>query len=75
MARLFLGLDASTQSLSAIVIDYDARRVIYDKSLNFDKALPHYGTQNSALRSDDPLSRAPPAVNVGRGAQHVVCAE
>jgi xylulokinase len=55
MARLFLGLDSSTQSLSAIVIDYDARRVIYDKSLNFDKTLPHYGTRNGTLHSDEPL--------------------
>ena len=55
MARLFLGLDSSTQSLSAIVIDYDTRRVVYDKSLNFDKTLPQYGTQNGALHSDDPL--------------------
>ncbi|MGD0017498.1 MAG: FGGY family carbohydrate kinase, partial [Verrucomicrobiia bacterium] len=55
MARLFLGLDSSTQSLSAIVIDYDTRKVIYEASLNFDKALPHYQTQNGALRSDDPL--------------------
>jgi xylulokinase len=55
MAMLFLGLDSSTQSLSAIVIDYDARRVVYDKSLNFDKTLPHYGTRNGALHSEDPL--------------------
>jgi xylulokinase len=55
MARLFLGLDSSTQSLSAIVIDYDTRRVVYDKSLNFDKTLPHYGTRNGVLRNDDPL--------------------
>lgn len=55
MDRLFLGLDSSTQSLSAIVIDYDTRRVVYDKSLNFDKALPHYSTQNGTLRGDDPL--------------------
>src|SRR5258706_15958614 len=55
MARLFLGLDSSTQSLSAVVIDYDTRRVVYDKSLNFDRALPQYGTRNSTLRHDDPL--------------------
>jgi xylulokinase len=55
MPRLFFGLDSSTQSLSAIVIDYDARRVVYDKSLNFDKTLPHCGTQNGTLRSDNPL--------------------
>jgi xylulokinase len=55
MAKLFLGLDSSTQSLSAIVIDYDTRRVVYETSLNFDKTLPHYGTQNGTLRSTDPL--------------------
>jgi xylulokinase len=55
MPKLFLGFDSSTQSLSAIVIDYDARRVVYEHSLNFDKTLPHYGTQNSTLRNSDPL--------------------
>jgi xylulokinase len=55
MGRLFLGLDSSTQSLSALVIDYDTRRIVYDKSLNFDKTLPHYGTRNGALHSDNPL--------------------
>ncbi|HVM59470.1 MAG TPA: FGGY-family carbohydrate kinase [Verrucomicrobiae bacterium] len=55
MANLFLGLDSSTQSLSAIVIDPDARRIVCHHSLNFDQALPHYGTVNGTLRSDDPL--------------------
>jgi len=55
MARLFLGLDSSTQSLSAVVIDLDARKVVYDQSLNFDKALPQYGTQNGVLPNADPL--------------------
>jgi xylulokinase len=51
MARLFLGLDSSTQSLSAIVIDHDTRKAVYEASLNFDKSLPHYGTQNGTLRA------------------------
>jgi xylulokinase len=55
MAKLFLGLDCSTQSLSAIVIDHDSREIVYNQSLNFDRALPHYGTRNGTLRSDDPL--------------------
>ena len=55
MAKLFLGLDSSTQSLSAVVIDLDARKVIYEKSLNFDQALPHYKTQNGVLPNRDPL--------------------
>ena len=55
MARLFLGLDSRTQSISAILIDYDTRKVVYDKSLNFDKTLPHYKTQGGTLRSTNPL--------------------
>jgi len=55
MAKLFLGLDSSTQSVSAVVIDYDSRKVVYEKSLNFDKALPQYGTQNGVLPHADPL--------------------
>ena len=55
MAKLFLGLDSSTQSLSAVVIDTDRRKVIYEKSLNFDQALPHYQTQNGVFPNRDPL--------------------
>jgi xylulokinase len=55
MATLFLGLDSSTQSLSAVVIDLDARKVVYEKSLNFDKSLPQYKTQNGVLPNADPL--------------------
>ena len=55
MAKLFLGLDSSTQSVSAVVIDLDARKVIYETSVNFDRALPQYGTQNGVLPSRDPL--------------------
>jgi xylulokinase len=55
MARLFLGLDSSTQSLSAIVIDLDARKIAYETSLKFDQTLPHYRTQNGTLRDQDPL--------------------
>ena len=55
MAKLFLGLDSSTQSLSAVVIDLDTRKVVYEKSLNFDGALPQYKTQNGVLPNRDPL--------------------
>ncbi len=60
MARLFLGLDCSTQSLSAILIDYDARQLVYDNSLNFDHALPQYRTQNGVLPCADPLVKHSP---------------
>jgi xylulokinase len=55
MPRLFLGLDSSTQSLSAVVIDLDSRKVVYEHSLNFDRALPAYKTSNGVLPNRDPL--------------------
>jgi xylulokinase len=60
MAKLFLGLDSSTQSLSAVVIDLDARKVVYEQSLNFDRALPHYKTKNGVLPNRDPLVKHSP---------------
>jgi len=60
MAKLFLGLDSSTQSLSAVVIDLVARKVVYEHSLNFDRALPHYGTRNGVLPNRDPLVKHSP---------------
>ena len=63
MAQLFLGLDLSTQSLSAIVIDYDARRVVHECSLTFDKSLPQYGTRNGVLPNPDPsIKHSPPSM-------------
>ena len=55
MAKFFLGLDSSTQSLSAVVIDLDANKVVYEKSLNFDAALPQFKTKNGVLPNRDPL--------------------
>ncbi len=54
MSRLFLGLDSSTQSLSAVVVDYDTRAVVYERSVEFDSALPGYGTRNGVLPNSDP---------------------
>ena len=54
--RLYLGLDSSTQSLSAVVIEVagDAASVVLETSLAFDEALPHYGTQHGVLPRTDP---------------------
>ena len=61
MGRLFLGLDSSTQSLSAVVVDLDARGVIYETAVGFDDALPAYGTRNGVLPHADPrVVHAPP---------------
>jgi xylulokinase len=53
---LYLGLDSSTQSLTAIVLDVEGgrRRVAFESSLSFDQALPRYGTRHGVLPDDDP---------------------
>lgn len=53
----FLGLDSSTQSLSALVIEVtgDERRIVFDHSFRFDDEFPEYGTTNGVLRGRDPL--------------------
>ena len=53
---LYLGLDSSTQSLSAIVVEIegDTRRVVFEESLAFDTHFPHYGTEHGVLPGTDP---------------------
>ncbi len=61
--RLALGLDSSTQSLTALVIDPTTREIVARDSLVFDEELPHWGTSHGQLPSDDPtLGHAPPAM-------------
>jgi xylulokinase len=60
---LYLGLDSSTQSLTAIVLDAEGprREVVFQSSLQFDEALPQYGTHHGVLPSDDPaVARSSP---------------
>ncbi len=59
MAPLFLGLDCSTQSFSAVLIDYDAKKVVYEKQLVFEKAFPHYHTENGVLRQGNVVHSPP----------------
>jgi xylulokinase len=54
---LYLGFDCSTQSLTAIVIDIRGgdRRIVFERSIDFDRAFPGYGTTNGVRRDpDDP---------------------
>jgi xylulokinase len=60
---LYLGLDSSTQSLTAIVIDVEPaqRRILHHDSLNFDLELSHYRTVHGVLPDGDPaVAAAPP---------------
>jgi xylulokinase len=59
---LYLGLDSSTQSLSAVVIEVqgDERRVVLETSLGFDQTLPQYGTRHGVLPRTDPATALSP---------------
>jgi xylulokinase len=60
---LYLGIDCSTQGLTAVIveIDDDIRRVVFTASLNFDQDLPEYGTTGGVRRGlDDNEVFAPP---------------
>ncbi|GMF24602.1 unnamed protein product [Phytophthora fragariaefolia] len=49
---LFLGLDCSTQSMSAVVVDVGGH-VVYESSFRFDDRFSQYGTDNGVLRPKD----------------------
>jgi xylulokinase len=60
---LYLGLDSSTQGLTAIAISIEGkdRRVAFESSLSFDEALPHYGTRHGVLpRTDSTIATSSP---------------
>jgi xylulokinase len=60
---LYLGLDSSTQSLSAIVLEIEGarRRVAFESSIQFDDAFPKYGTSHGVLPDRDPtIATSPP---------------
>ena len=59
---LYLGVDSSTQSLTAVVIEISGslRRVVRTRSFTFDEALPQYGTRHGVLPTDDPQRAASP---------------
>jgi len=50
---LYLGLDSSTQSLSALVIDSDAGQVVLQEAVNFGQDLPEYGSPQGFLPNAD----------------------
>lgn len=52
---MFLGLDCSTQSLSAILIDFNLSSIVWETSLVFAKEFPQYHTKNGTLQKDGSL--------------------
>ncbi|MEO1858257.1 MAG: FGGY family carbohydrate kinase [Rubritalea sp.] len=51
---MHLGLDCSTQSLSAIIIDVKSGETVYETSINFEVDLPHYQTSHGFVRGTEP---------------------
>ncbi len=58
----YLGLDSSTQSLSALLIDTDTGKVVLDRSVSFGERLPRYKSpkgflvnQDASVKHSDPL--------------------
>src|SRR5450759_2746967 len=49
----FLGLDSSTQSMSALLIDTDTGKVLASRSVNFGERLPHYKSSKGFLANAD----------------------
>eukprot|EP00164_Ancoracysta_twista_P014751 GFYU01024135.1.p1 GENE.GFYU01024135.1~~GFYU01024135.1.p1 ORF type:complete len:562 (+),score=120.16 GFYU01024135.1:79-1686(+) len=56
----YLGFDSSTQSVKATVISTPKLNVVVEKTVNFDKDLPHYGTQDGVHRAADGLTITSP---------------
>lgn len=46
---LILGLDSSTQSLSALIIDPERGQIVAEESVNFGKDLPQFGMESGFL--------------------------
>jgi xylulokinase len=60
---IYLGLDSSTQSLTATAIEVtdNTRRIVCTRSFRFEDVLPQYGTRHGVLPSADPtVVHAPP---------------
>jgi xylulokinase len=63
---IYLGLDSSTQSVTATAVDIDdanpdRRAILFERSFRYDDAFPRYGTEHGVLRSADPRTvHAPP---------------
>jgi xylulokinase len=58
---LVLGLDSSTQSITAVVLDTATGAVVHQRALNFDRDFPAYGTKSGVLpNADAAIVHAPP---------------
>jgi len=52
---LFLGLDSSTQSLTALIIDVSEGEIVANEGVNFGRDLPEFNCPNGVRENPDPL--------------------
>jgi xylulokinase len=66
MANFFLGLDCSTQSFTALLLeqsipgDPTSTKILMERSLNFDEHFPEFGTRNGVLAGKGGEVHTPP---------------
>ena len=66
MRKYYLGLDCSTQSITALVLEQEregdaaSTRILLEKSLNFDASYPEFGTRNGVLPAEPGHAHTPP---------------
>ncbi len=56
---LYLGLDAGPLGLTAVLIEIEGniRRVVFNRTINFDRDLPGYGTTGGVRRRRTAICR------------------
>lgn len=59
--QYFLGLDSSTQTLKAALID-SSLKVVYEKAVMFDRDLPEFKTEGGAHKQSDGLTVTSPTL-------------
>lgn len=58
-SALYMGLDSSTQSLKATIID-ESLQVVHESAINYDESLPEFKTQGGVHRHEDGLTVTSP---------------
>lgn len=53
MTNFFLGIDCSTQSMKALIINGQSLSIDIEININYDKDLPHFHTENGVYISED----------------------
>jgi xylulokinase len=58
-APVYLGLDCSTQSLTAMMIEPASGRIVFEHAIEFDRDLPEFGTSHGVHRRGGTVTSPP----------------